>query len=488
MQHWLWVRAFASSTAAQGAADPAQATLTLHECRLEHPLHVTSVQARCGLERVAEDREHPQAASIDLSVAVVPALNRRSQAAPLFILAGGPGQSASDMYVALAGAFSRINRNHDIVLVDQRGTGRSMPLACDYPEDWEQPADPLPVLRKATVDCLAKFGQRVAFYTTSMAVRDLDQVRAALGYTVIDLYGASYGTRVAELYMRRFAARVHAVILDGVTFPEQIIGPDTPQDGERALELIVDRCVAAPDCAKAYPQLQRELDTLRRDYGPKKTALTINDPSTAQPEPVEFNRSVLNAALRFLSYNASQAALLPTLIHQAAHGIVAPLAAQTIMNSRQIGDQLASGMQYSVLCSEDVPFYGAANIDLTAIAKTYQGADQLAALQEICKLWPRGPMDADLHAPLRSDIPTLLLSGQADPVTPPRDAERLAAGLTHHRLLVQPGEGHGQLGLGCMPRVMAAFLDAAAAEKLDADCLDRHTVEPFFISMTGPSP
>jgi pimeloyl-ACP methyl ester carboxylesterase len=421
-------------------------------------------------------------------VAVVPALNRRSTAAPLFLLAGGPGQSAVQSYVATASAFARINRNHAIVLLDQRGTGKSSPLSCEYPEDWRQPADPLPALRQATIACLEKLGQRVRFYTTSVAVRDLEDVRAALGYPEINLYGGSYGTRVAELYMRRYPTRTHAVILDGVTYPQQAIGAETPQDGERALNLIVARCQQAPDCAAAYPELRQELDALLRQFGPQKVAVTIDDPNSGLPMQIDFNHALLSAALRFLSYSSLQASLLPALIHQAAHGSLRPLASQAVMNARLIGDQLANGMQYSVICSEDEPLFAAANIDRAAMAKTYQGTEQVDALKEICGLWPRGPVDADLHAPLSSDIPTLLLSGEADPVTPPADAERAARKLTRYRHLILKGEGHGQLGTGCIPRLTAEFLDNAVPDKLDASCLREHTSEPFFISMTGPAP
>ena len=472
------------STRYSAAAD----TLPLVQCRLEHPLKVTSVEARCGTLSVPLDRSRPGAEKIVLHLALVPALNRRSTSAPLFLLAGGPGQSASDMYVAQSAAFARINRDHDIVLLDQRGTGRSSPLACEYPEDWQEPVDPMPALRQATQTCLAKFGDRVRFYTTSIAVQDLDAVRAALGYEQIDLYGASYGTRVAQLYMRRFPTRTHAAILDGVTYPEQIIGPDTPKDGERALQLIVARCKAAQDCAAAYPDLQQELDGLLKQFGTQRVAITLEDPNDGNAKQLEFTRSILGAALRFLSYSATQASLLPTLIHQAAHGSLKLLAAQTVMSARQVGDQLATGMQYSVLCSEDAPFISAAGIDRAALGKTYQGTDQIDAMLEICKLWPRGPMDPDLHSPLHSDVPTLLLSGEADPVTPPADAEHAAQGLTAKRLVVLAGEGHGQLNVGCVPRLMAAFLNAPDPEELDTACLRSHSVEPFFVNMAGPSP
>jgi pimeloyl-ACP methyl ester carboxylesterase len=436
--------------------------LTLTECRLEHPLNLTSVAARCGTLRVPENREDPKSAAINLNVAVVPALNRRSAAAPLFLLAGGPGQSAVQSYVALAGAFARINRDHAIVLVDQRGTGKSNPQSCPYPEDWQEPDDPMPALRQATAECLAKLGQRVRFYTTSIAVRDLDDVRRALGYQQIDLYAASYGTRVAELYMRRYPERLYAVILDGVTYPAQAIGVETPQDGERALTMILARCRQSPDCAAAYPELQQDFDALLRQFGPQRVKVTIDDPNSGLPLEIEFTHRILSAALRFLSYSGMQASLLPALIHHAAHGSLRPLASQSVMNARQIGDNLANGMQYSVICSEDEPYFAAANIDRAALAKTYQGTEQMDTLREICKVWPKGPVDADLHSPLHSDIPTLLLSGEADPVTPPADAERAALGLTRHRHLVLKGEGHVQLAAGCMPRLMAEFLESGA--------------------------
>jgi pimeloyl-ACP methyl ester carboxylesterase len=486
----LWPAAAASSVAvaSSAAAPPAARSLALHECRLEHPLRLASIAARCGVLTVPEDRTAPGGATIDLSVAVVPALNRRAAAPPLFLLAGGPGQGAMAMYTSYAAAFARVNRNHDIVLVDQRGTGKSAPLSCDYPDDWLATSDFMPALRRATLACLSKYGDRVRFYTSGAAVADLAAVREALKVQAIDLYAASYGTRVAQLYMRRYPASVHAAILDGVTYPEQVIGPETPLDGQRALDLIVKRCGDSRDCAAAYPLLGQELDGLRRQFGPQKSMMSIDDPNSGLPLPLEFNRNMLSASLRFLSYSATQASLLPTLIHRASRGALAPLAAQTIMTARQVGDQLATGMQNTVICSEDVPFFAGAGIDPAAISRTYQGAEQLDALLEICKLWPRGPVDADLHSPLKSDIPTLLLSGEADPVTPPVDAELAARGLSRHRHLILRGEGHGQVATGCVPRLMADFLDAAAPERLDATCLERHSPAPFFVSMTGPAP
>jgi pimeloyl-ACP methyl ester carboxylesterase len=479
----------AADAAVPGAdAAAAGARIALSECRLEHPLRLGSQAARCGVLAVPLDRGDPSGPSIELHVAVVAALNRRSTAAPLFLFAGGPGQSAFDLYASLAGAFQRINRNHDIVMLDQRGTGRSNAQRCDYPDDWNQTASDLAKIRAATAECLAKLGANVRFYTSSVAVRDLDEVRRALGYAQIDLYGSSYGTRMAELYLRRYPQAVHAMILDGVTDPLRPIGPDTPLDGERALRQIVARCGESGDCAKAYPELQQELASLRARFGPGRQALTFDDPSSGLPQRLEFDRGLLNASLRFMSYSGTQAALLPTLIHEAAGGRLTPLAAQAVILAGQITDQLASGMQNSVVCSEDVPYFTAQDLAPARFEGSYQGTDQLDALRVICEHWPRGPVDPDLHAPLASDVPTLLLSGESDPVTPPAAAEAAARGLTRHRHLVLAGEGHGQLATACVPRLMAAFLDADQPERIDAACLAKHEPPPFFVRPSGPSP
>lgn len=463
-------------------------TLALHECRLEHPLHLGSLPARCASLPVAEDPEHPDGAQINLQLAVIPALNQRSTAAPLFLLAGGPGQSAVDLYMSVAAAFGRVARDHDIVLLDQRGTGRSAALRCDYPADWSEAANELSVLREATAKCLALLGPHVRLYTSGVAVQDLDLARRALGYRRISLYGASYGTRMAELYMRRYGAFVEAVILDGVTDPEKVFGADTPTDGERALQSIVARCLEGRDCAAAFPRLPAELGGLRTRFGAEHVSLTMADPESGLPRVVPFNHTMLAAALRFMSYSAAQASLLPALIHQASAGNLAPLAAQSLMLTHQVGDALASGMQMTVVCSEDAPYFADAHIDRAALVRTYLGTEQLDALQEMCKLWPQGPVDADLHAPLRSDVPTLLLSGEADPVTPPANAAALARGLTRRRHLILRGEGHGQATVGCVPRLMAQFLNDPEPQRLDARCLDRHRPPPFFLSTAGPAP
>jgi len=471
-----------------GAAARAGEGLALEECRLEHPLRLASVDARCAKLRVPEDRSSAVSPRISLRIAVIAALNRRGAASPLFILAGGPGQAASALYVSYAGAFARINRNHDVVLVDQRGTGASSPMQCSFPDDWSEAANSPESIRAAGRTCVNKLGDRVRSFTTAAAVQDLDAVRRALGYERIDLYGASYGTRVAMSYMRRYPQHLEAVILDGVTDPERPIGPDTPEDGERAIAAIIARCAADGGCRKAFPSLAADFNGLKARFGTATAAIRISDPSSGDDMSLDFNHAMFAASLRMLSYSAPQASMLPRLIHRAAMGELAPLAAQAVMTSRQLGDQLAIGMQNTVVCSEDWPFFAGMKLDRPALQKTYQGTDQLDGLNVICAQWPRGPVDADLHAPLHSATPTLLLSGEADPVTPPASAERAARYLTRHRHLILSGEGHGQLATSCVPRLMAEFLDHPQPALLDATCLNAHRPAAFFLGASGPAP
>ncbi len=472
------------------------AALDWRDCRLEHPQKTDSVEAQCATLEVPLERPEAGTAKqagtapdrLALRLARIAALDRHSRAAPLFLLAGGPGQGAVSMYVAYAAAFARIHRERDIILLDLRGTGASAPQDCDFPEDWSEAASTPAAITEAARRCLDKLGPQVRWFTTAAAVQDLEDARRALGAPLIDLYAASYGTRVAQQYLRQFPARVQAAILDGVIDPQLPVGPDTPLDGERALTLIIARCGAAPECVRAYPDLPEEWQRLKARFGQDRVTLDLPDPTDAHPTTLPFNRNVLSAALRLLSYSATQASLLPNLIHRAAAGDLRPMAAQAVMTARQVGDQIAMGMQNSVVCTEDWPALASLRIDRERLAATYMGADQLDAMAAICALWPQGPLAPDLHAPLHSGVPVLLLSGEADPVTPPSMAVAAAKGLSHHRHLVLLGEGHGQLATGCMPRLLAQFLARPDPKALDVTCLAQHQPAPFFVSVSGPAP
>jgi pimeloyl-ACP methyl ester carboxylesterase len=495
MQHGLHLLRFvALLTAGWLLAGPAGATqekasLELEPCRLEHPYGLGSVAARCGRLAVPEDYERPDGTQIELSVAVVPAIAARAKPDPLFLLAGGPGQGAQEAFIGTLGAFSGIRRERDLVMVDQRGTGGSNKLHCDFPTDALEIEDSPETLRNLAAQCLETLPGDPRFYTTSVAVRDLDAVRAALGYERINLYGGSYGTRVAQHYARRHPDRTRTVVLDGVVNPALALGASMALDADAALRAAFARCAAHPACASRYPSLEADFASLRGRLDAGPVAVRLPDPVTAEPREVRFTGGHLAVAARMLVYSDQTAALLPLFIHEAqVTGNLAPLAAQAEMILGQLQDALAYGMHNAVVCSEDLPYLDLDAVDREALGATFLGTSMLDGLVAMCGVWPRGVVDEDLKAPLQSKVPALLLSGEFDPVTPPAYAAAAAPGFADHAQVTFRGQGHIQLGQRCAQRLVRHFLDAGTAAGLDTSCADDVSPAPFFLNFNGGAP
>lgn len=473
------------------SAPAATARIVLTDCRLASRQSPATVAARCGTFEVPEDYAQPAGKRIQLQVAVLPALDRGAGLAPLFLIAGGPGQGAREGFAPLLGAFSRLHRQHDLVMVDQRGTGGSNPLQCQLPEEvLEDGPPPTPAETAAMVKaCLSQLPGDPRFYTTSVAVRDLDAVRAALGYDTVNLYGISYGSRVAQHYARRYPAKTRAVVIDGVVPPGLTLGPDLALVAQRVLDDAFARCAAEPACAKAYPQLGQNFSRLVAELANAPRTVTLNDPVSGRPTTEQFTLNSLGLAVRLLSYSPVSTSLLPFLMSEASAGRPGPLLAQAMAVGKDLGDQLSPGMHNAVVCTEDLPFLNDSDIDRQALGKTYLGARTLDALVQSCAVWPRGVLDPDLRSPLKSPVPFLLLSGTADPVTPPAYAERAKQGLADSVHVAVKGNGHGQWSAPCAPRVIAAFIAAGTTRGLDVKCLQQADLtRPFFLDANGTAP
>lgn len=464
------------------------AGLSLEDCRLHSEIVGSSVAARCGWLSLPENRQQPDGKQVRLHVAVIPALRLEPAGDPLFVLSGGPGQAASDFYISIAPALARVRRDRDIVLVDQRGTGRSNRLDCTFPDESEISYTDPRQLREHTQVCLDKLPGDPRYYTTSVAVRDLDDARAALGYQRLDLYGVSYGTRVAQHYMRRYPQRVRVAILDGVVPPQLALGPDIALDAQAAIDAAFARCASDAACKRTFPDIAATFATLRARVEQQPLALSIPDPLNAAPIQARLGVSELSAAVRLLSYSDETLSTLPLLIHEAETGLPQALAAQYLMIKRSLDAQFAYGMHFAVVCSEDAPRWDERPVAAAELAKTYIGESFMTSMRTICERWPRGLVDEDFSQPLTSAIPTLVLSGGNDPVTPARHAEQILPGLANSKHLVLDGQGHGQIGVGCMPRVVAEFIAAGSVESLDDACLKNIAPAPFLLSRSAPAP
>ena len=467
------------------APSVASAELVLEPCRLEVP-RLPSVAARCGRLTLPENPSEPDGREIEVFVARVPSLSPGPQPDPLVVIAGGPGQAASRFYAASSTAFEAIQRDRDIVLVDQRGTGESAPLTCPSVSVASLETTELSLLPDAMRTCLASLDGDPRYYTTSVAVADLDAVREALGVERWNLYGVSYGTRVAQHYLRRYPERVRALILDGALPSDAALGPDMAIHAQRALDLIFARCAASAACDAQYPDSAGMFATLLATLDAASVELSLADPTTAQPLSLTLTGDDARAVVRLLSYTPQTAALLPLLIDAARAGNFAPLAAQNRMLTADLESELSLPMHNAVVCTEDVPFFPDA--PSVEVLTTYLGTSVSDALRAVCSVWPAGERDDELRDPIVTDHPVLILSGDTDPITPPDYGERIAATLANARHIVAEGQGHGLAGIACMPQILREFVTNLETETLDASCLERTGRTPFFLDFSGPEP
>jgi pimeloyl-ACP methyl ester carboxylesterase len=391
-------------------------------------------------------------------------------------------------YTAYSAAFEDVRRNRDILLIDQRGTGGSSTMDCDFDDDIVEGEYSIELTIEYTTQCLEELPHDPRFFTTSVAVRDMEAVRVALGYPSLNLYGVSYGTRVAQHYARRYPGSTRTVVIDGVVPPQVSLGPEIATESQKAVDNILARCADDEACNERFPGLVENFSRVVADLRDESVAISVPHPTTGRPEDVTFSSAEFSAAVRLLAYHPTSIALLPLFIHEAGKGNFVPLGAQYMMTMIALMDALSLGMHNSVMCTEDVPFYDESTIDYSSIEASYMGMFQLDALEAICSVWPAGPIDDEFKAPLATDLPVLLLSGDADPITPPRYAEMAAVDLSNARHLIGKHQGHGQITVGCTPRLIATFIDTADPDAIDAACLERSFVMPFFLDFSGPNP
>src|SRR5688572_16887187 len=391
-----------SSCSPQSSPATDQPGIALTDCVLSSPGVEVQVDAKCGSLAVSEDPSNPQSRQIMLQVAVVEAIKRSPEPDPLFILAGGPGQSAIEVFPAISSSLFRIHEERDIILVDQRGTGKSNPLRCLDPEEDETLEDEQVIA--LLQDCSKKLEADLRYYTTDIAMQDLERVRSALRYESINLFGVSYGTRAALTYLKMYPERVRSVVLDAVVDPAFVLYMDVAQDGQAALELFFTRCEADEACRSAFPGLRSEFDAILQKLDDTPVEVTISHPVTGKPLEVKVTHRTFTDIIFNTLYSPDLVAMLPLAIHQAfTEENYAPLISQAYLLDAGVYD----GMFYAVTCTEDAPLVSASDE-----AESIFG-DNAQAFVEVCEAWPKGHLAPIVRAAVTSDVPALMLSGQA---------------------------------------------------------------------------
>ncbi|WP_158224626.1 alpha/beta hydrolase [Agaribacterium haliotis] len=447
-----------------------------------------SRRAECASTVVPLDYQQPEAEQIELSIVRLKSRRSQPERDPMLMLAGGPGQAASEAFLFADHRYPKLIENRDIYLIDQRGTGDSTAMRCEamkdadlsVQRDWHE-------LQRLTDECLQQLPADPRFFTTSVAIRDFEYLRKQLGIDQWNLLGVSYGTRVAQHYLRQYPNAIRSVVLDSVLPPDMNFGPDIALESEKALQNLFLRCEADKHCAEHFPDLStRTRALLQKLKNEPVLQLQLEDLNTGLNQHRDFSHEQLVGMIRLSLYSDESMALLPLLLYQASNGNVAPLARTAWSYQDSLGEAINLGMHNAVVCSEDYPFYRQQDIDIPDLERSYMGPMLHRALVKMCERWPQGPVDDDFKQLVSSDKPVLLISGELDPITPPAYAERAKEKLTNARHVVLPGQGHSASIIACAPDLVAEFVNRASAEALPIGCVIELQASAFFLNFNGP--
>jgi pimeloyl-ACP methyl ester carboxylesterase len=374
--------------------------------------------------------------------------------------------------------FAAILEHRDLVFVDQRGTGGSNPLNCNF-YDANDPQSSLEYFfpLKDVKKCREELEPRadLTLYTTSIAMDDLDDVRAALGYERINVFGGSYGTRASLVYLRQHPQHVRTLTLQGVLPTNDYIPADYAQRSERALQGVIEECLADAACIKAFPNLKADVKLALDKVvaGPVEVEINLPNTNPAKTAKVKLSRNLAAEAIRYMLYSPAGAARVPVTLHQAATGNFAPLAQAAYYFRNDIVSGGSNGMYLSVTCAEDLPWIKASEAERVS-QNTFLGDYRFTQQTEACALWPRAKISSDFAKPVQGSAPVLIFTGEWDPVTPPSNGDAAARSLPNSRHIIVPHGGHGFGGLDglpCLDSLITHFVEQGSAKNLDTNCL-----------------
>lgn len=468
----LCVLVFAVIQVGAGRAQTPKPSLELKPCQVQG----IKGDAKCGTLEVFENRATRKGRTIKLNVLVLPATGPNREPDALFYFAGGPGSAATEDAAGIAGILARVREHRDLVFVDQRGTGQSNALNCDL----FNPADPQSFLGSFfPIDSVRKCREQLepkadlTLYTTTIAMDDLDDVRAALGYDQINLYGGSYGTRAALVYLRQHPKHVRTVMLHGVAPTNQFMPRDFPQATERALQGVLSECEADEACRKAFPNVKVDAQRVLEQLLQSPAQVEVQLPGSKDPVKLSLNRNLAAEAIRYMLYSPGGANRVPLMLHTAAEGNYGPLTRAAFNFRRNLVATGSNGMYLSITCAEDLPWVKPQDAEKLG-ANTFLGDYRYRQQNEACGLWPRATINTKYADPVRSDKPVLIITGEWDPVTPPAHGDAVAKTLPNSLHLVVNDGAHGLGGLSgieCLNQLMATFVERGAVKGLDTSCV-----------------
>lgn len=475
---------FLSFQSASAVKQSRTKTITLTDCEVEG----VPGKQKCGTLEVYENRATKTGRKISLNIVVYPATGEKRERDPLFYFAGGPGSAATEDALGFAPEFAKIRVHRDLVFVDQRGTGKSHPLDCkffnaDDPQSYLGYFFPLEDVRKCRTELESHADLKL--YTTTIAMDDIDEVRAALGYEQINLFGGSYGTRAALTYLKRYPKRVRTAMLQGVAPTDQHMPVDFPVANERALQGVIAECADDEACNRAFPKLKEETKSVLAQLTKGPVEVEVQKPNSTARVKVKLSRDLAAEAIRYMLYSPVPATRVPVILHLAAQGNFGPLAETAIQYRKLLVGTGSNGMYLSITCAEDLPWVKKDEAERLAV-DTFLGDYRFRQQKEACALWPRADVEPRYSEPTKVDVPVLILTGQWDPVTPPSNGERAAKTLPNSLHVVVPQGAHGLGGLvggDCILGLMTEFLAQGTAKGLDTSCVKNVRRKAFVLKL-----
>ena len=437
----------------------------------------------CATIPVRENRSLPNGRILNLRVVVIPPDSGAELPDPIVPVPGGPGGGTIGAGNGWARILKAAHGHRALVLIDPRGAAQSGALDCDFSDGPAHPGsyvyDFAPPAKVR--ECAARLsrGADLTQYNTATIADDLAEVLTALGYQRANLYGVSGGTRQAFVFASRYPSRVRTLTLGGTVPPGFRLPLPYAHDFERSLDLLIADCAKDPRCHAAYPDIRGELTRVlaRLDRAPALVPLQLPGGIV---DTARVNRGIFADRIRTMLYNSNQAATVPYVVHQAAAGDFLPFVEPLVpgLGAPPGGDGIAMGHYLSVTCSEDIDRIPESERPAAARG-TSLGDYRVQQQVDACKLWPHARLP-EAHFAFRTlDLPALLISGDADPVTPPRWAEAMKQYLPAARHVVFPTGGHVPLATACAARLATQFILAGNARGLDFSCAATLTRPPF---------
>jgi pimeloyl-ACP methyl ester carboxylesterase len=395
--------------------------------------------ARCGVLEVAENPNQPAGRRLRIGVAAIPATGGKSLPDPIVILTGGPGEDAIGAAEIYAEQFTMLRQDRDILLVDQRGTGRSGALNCALFSAQEPAVSLRDVFPPAAVERCEqslRMGADLTQYTYDRLANDLEQVRQALGYGPLNLFAGSYGTRAAQVYLRMYPKSVRTLYMGSVV-PIDVAEPlPFAKTEQTAIEKMFDACAGDFACNATFPHLREEFRQISARLSSGSVRVTVQGYTGTLP----LYRGRVAEWFRSKLYRPRSSTTLPWMIHRAFLGDWSPISAG-ILSDASDDSPFSFGLFFAITCSEDVLFIRENDVPAET-QDTFLGVYRLRQQQAACKFWPKASLPNDYREPIRSSVPTVFASGDADGGTPLWFMRRVAQGFPHRIEVVLRGQGH----------------------------------------------